>query len=83
MEFHAVRCPNCESRGVSPAPVVMEIATGLSRGKCPVCRKRVWASADGREMRVAMVDAPRREFETATVAKSRILVRSSPLSREP
>ena len=66
MEFHAVRCPNCAERGIHPVPVVLEVATGLARGKCPTCRKRVWASADGHEVRVAMVDAPRREFETAT-----------------
>jgi len=60
MEFHPVRCPNCASRGVRDVPVVMEIATGLSRGKCPDCRRRVWALANGREVRVGIVDAPRR-----------------------
>lgn len=69
MDFQPVRCPNCAARGVHPVPVVLEVATGLARGKCPVCRKRVWASADGREVRVAMVDAPRPAFETATAVR--------------
>lgn len=59
MEFQAVRCPECEARGVRPVPVVLEIATGMSRGKCPKCGRRVWALCDGREVRIGMVDVPR------------------------
>jgi uncharacterized protein (DUF779 family) len=58
MDFLAVRCPLCAQRGMRPAPVVLEVATGLARGKCPVCHKRVWASSDGHEVRVGMVDEP-------------------------
>ena len=56
LTFRAVRCPVCALRG--ERTVVMEIATGLSRGKCPACKRRVWASCDGHELRVGMVDAP-------------------------
>lgn len=51
LEFRAVRCPG-------DGAVVMEVATGLSRGKCPKCRRRVWAMANGHEVRVGMVDTP-------------------------
>ncbi|MGE0227757.1 MAG: hypothetical protein AB7I38_10960 [Dehalococcoidia bacterium] len=56
LDFHVVRCPACAERG--ERPVVMEIATGLARGKCPACKRRVWAHCDGREVRVGMVDVP-------------------------
>ena len=56
LRFHAVLCPVCASRGCQT--VVMEIATGLARGKCPVCKRRVWASCDGHEVRTGMVDSP-------------------------
>lgn len=52
MEFQPVRCPGC-------SVVVMEIATGMSRGKCPRCHRRVWALCDGHEVRIGMVDRPR------------------------
>lgn len=42
----------------------MEIATGLARGKCPVCKRRVWAHCNGREVRVGMVDAPQPRLAT-------------------
>lgn len=60
LDFQAVRCPECERRGVDPVPVVMEVAMGLARGKCPnrQCRRRVWALSDGRELRTGMVDTP-------------------------
>lgn len=51
--FHVVRCPAC-----LPAPVVLEIVTGLARGKCPQCKRRVWATSDGGQVRVGMVDIP-------------------------
>ncbi len=52
IEFRVVRCPRCDV-------VVMEIAMGLVRGKCPSCKHRVWASSNGHEVRVGMVDAPK------------------------
>lgn len=52
MEFQPVRCPSC-------AAVVLEIATGMSRGKCPGCKRRVWALCNGREVRIGLVDKPR------------------------
>lgn len=56
--FFEVECPECRRRG--GRQVVMEIATGLARGKCPHCKRRVWAASDGRELRIGMVDAPAR-----------------------
>jgi len=54
VDFTPVHCPVCDS-------IVMEIATGLSRGKCPnrQCKRRVWAMSDGHEVRIGMVDAPK------------------------
>lgn len=53
IEFRAVRCPACREH-----PVVMEIATGMARGKCRTCKRRVWALCDGREVRIGLVDSP-------------------------
>ena len=54
LTFKAVLCPVDRS-------VVMEVAKGLCRGKCPTCHKRIWASSDGSEVRVGIVDsAPKR-----------------------
>jgi Zn finger protein HypA/HybF involved in hydrogenase expression len=63
LAFHVVRCPRCGA-------VVMEIATGLARGKCPGCKRRVWAMADGKRLRLGIVDAPRARLpaESATAA---------------
>ena len=52
IDFRAVRCPACDV-------VVMEIATGLARGKCSGCKRRVWAMSNGSEVRIGMVDAPK------------------------
>lgn len=54
VRFHVVRCPADQA-------VVLEIMVGASRGKCPVCKRRVWAMCDGEEVTVGMVDmAPKR-----------------------
>ena len=46
----------CAARDVRT--VVLEIATGLARGKCPACKRRVWAASDGDGVRVGMIDGP-------------------------
>lgn len=65
MEFQPVRCPSCGA-------VVMEIATGMARGRCPgrYCRRRVWAVSDGSEVRIGMVDAPQRKLKPLPVGRA-------------
>jgi phage FluMu protein Com len=58
MELTVIRC-DCTKR-----PVLLDGAfSGFVRVRCPGCRRRMWLTSDGNEVRLFMSDKPPTEVD--------------------